>query len=184
MRLLTVPARAFAGLPLALALGAHAHVVLDAAPAQAGATLKASFRIGHGCGAFATRQVVLEVPPGVRAVRPFAKAGWSVAIDRASLATSYTSHGRTVTEEVSRITWTARSEQDMLDASQADDFSVVATLPAAAGPLYWPVRQVCPQGRLDWVQVPDAQHPAASLTSPAVLMEVEVGAPAHAPHHH
>lgn len=182
MRFHIVPARVLAGLPLALTLGAHAHVVLDAAPAQAGATLKASFRIGHGCGASATRQVVLEVPPGVRAVRPFAKAGWSITIDRSSLATPYTSHGRTVTEEVSRITWTARSEQDMLDPSQVDDFSVAATLPVAAGPLYWPVRQICPQGRLDWVQVPDAQHPAASLTSPAVLMEV--GAPAHASHHH
>ncbi len=182
MRLHIVPARVFAGLSLSLVLGAHAHVVLDAAPAQAGATLKASFRIGHGCGALATRQVVLEVPPGVRAVRPFAKAGWSIAIDRASLATPYTSHGRTVTEEVSRITWTARTEQDMLDASQADDFSVMATMPNATGLLYWPVRQVCPQGRLDWVQVPDAQHPAAALSSPAVPMEV--GAPAHAAHHH
>lgn len=175
-------ARLCAGLPLALALGAHAHVTLDAAPAQAGATLKASFRLGHGCGASPTRQVVIEIPPGVRAARPFAKAGWSIAIDRASLADPYTRHGRTVTEDVARITWTARADQDMLDSSVTDDFSLIATLPSAAGPLYWPVRQVCPQGRLDWVQVPDAQHPAASLSSPAVLMDV--GAPARHPAHH
>ena len=179
-------ARVFASLSLALALSAHvparAHVGLEAAPAQAGATLKAAFRISHGCGASPTRQVVVEIPAGVRAARPFAKSGWSIAIERASLALPYTSHGRTVTEDVTRITWTARFEQDMLDASAADDFSLIATLPPAEGELFWPVRQVCPQGRLDWVQVPDAQHPPASLSSPAVRMEV--GAPAHAAHHH
>lgn len=148
-----------------------AHVVIDAPAAQAGATLKVSLRIGHGCGPSPTREVSVEIPAGVRGARPMPKPGWTLVIERSPLAVPYVLHGRRVTDDVSRITWTARSASDMLEGDHADDFSLVVTLPEAAARLYWPVQQVCPQGRLDWIQKPgDASLAAPS--SPAPVLEV------------
>ncbi len=162
-----------AGALFALSLSAaRAHVTLEWPAALAGTSYKASFRITHGCGASPTRQVVVEVPAGVRGARPMPHAGWSVEIQREPLARPYASHGRTVTEDVARITWTARSPADMLGTDQFDEFTLLAQLPDAPGTLWWPVRQVCAEGRQDWVQVPGAGQKASALPAPAVPLEI------------
>jgi uncharacterized protein YcnI len=156
----------------ALAAGASAHVVLDYQAAPAGKSYRATFKVGHGCGESATRQLVVEIPAGVLGAHPMPKPGWQLAVERAPLPQPVTSHGRTVTEDVARITWTARSREDMLASAHYDEFVVVATLPAQAGPLYWPVRQVCEEGRADWVEVPRPGQKLSDLKSPAALLEV------------
>jgi uncharacterized protein YcnI len=165
-------AGALFALSLSAVSAARAHVTLEWPAALAGTSYKASFRITHGCGASPTRQVVVEVPAGVRGARPMPHAGWSVEIQRAPLARPHTSHGRTVTEDVARITWTARTPADMLGPDQFDEFVLLAQLPDAAGTLWWPVRQVCAEGRLDWVQVPGPGQNASDLKSPAVPLEI------------
>ena len=151
---------------------AGAHVVLEYQAAPASSSYRATFKVGHGCGASATRQVVVEIPAGVRGAHPMPKPGWQLAIERAPLPQPETSHGRTVTEDVARITWTARTREDMLDAAHYDEFVLVARLPGQAGPLYWPVRQVCEEGRTDWVEVPRAGQKLSDLKAPAALLEV------------
>lgn len=151
---------------------AQAHVTLEWQAALAGAYYKAVFKVGHGCGASPTRQVVVEIPAGVRGARPMPRPGWTVDIYRAALAQPYAGHGRTVTEDVSRITWTARTPQDMLDTAHYDEFVLHAQLPKSEGRVYWPVRQVCAEGRIDWVQVPrDGQRPS-DLPSPAAILDI------------
>ena len=157
---------------LAFAGAASAHVVLEYQVAPAASSYKASFKVGHGCGESPTRQVSVQVPAGVLGVRPMPKAGWTVEIQRAKLAQPVTSHGRTVTEDVARVTWTARTPQDALPADQYDEFVLVGQLPAQAGPLYWPVSQVCESGRTDWVEVPKDGQKLSDLKSPAALLEV------------
>ena len=49
---------------------ASAHVVLEYQVAPAGASYKAAFKVGHGCGASPTRQVVVDIPAGMRGARP------------------------------------------------------------------------------------------------------------------
>jgi uncharacterized protein YcnI len=49
-------------------------------------------------------------------------------------------------------------------------------MPAQPGTLYWPVRQVCEEGRADWVEVPQAGQKFGELKSPAALLEVLPGA--------
>ncbi len=100
------------------------------------------------------------------------RPGWTVEIQHALLAQPRNDQGRTVTQDVARITWTARTPEDMLDTAHYDEFVVQAQLPDAAGPLYWPVRQVCPAGRLDWVQVPATGQKAGELTSPAAMLDL------------
>ncbi len=156
----------------AFAPAAQAHVTLEWQSALAGTSYKAVFKVSHGCGASPTRQVVVDMPEGVRGARPMPRPGWTVEITRASLARPYTSHGRTVIEDVTRITWTAQSAADMLDPAHYGEFILQAQLPPAEGRLHWPVRQVCPEGRLDWVQVPASGQGLSDLPYPAAALDI------------
>lgn len=164
----------FAPLASTLALlgaAACAHVTLEYPAAPADSSYKASFRVGHGCGESATRQLVVEVPPGVGGVHPMPKAGWQLAVEVAG-------------GEATRVSWTARSSDDALPSAFYDEFVLVAHLPAQAGTLYWPVHQVCESGRSDWVEVPRAGQKLHDLKSPAAALEVLPGAGAGDEHAH
>ena len=112
---------------------ASAHVVLEYQVAPAGASYKAAFKVGHGCGASPTRQVVVDIPAGMRGARPMPKPGWTLDVQRDKLAQPYTSHGRNITEDVVRVTWTAKTADDMLQSTHYDEFVLVATAPGQAG---------------------------------------------------
>jgi len=151
---------------------ASAHIVLDYQAAPAGSSYRATFKVGHGCGASATRQIVVEIPAGVRGAHPMPKPGWQLAVERAPLPQPETGHGGTVTEDVARVTWTARTREDALASAHYDEFVLVARLPQQPGPIYWPVRQVCEEGRADWVEVPRPGQKLSDLKSPAAVLEV------------
>jgi uncharacterized protein YcnI len=151
---------------------AHAHVTLEYQVAPAASSYKATFRVGHGCGTSPTRQLIVQIPAGVRAAKPMVKPGWTAEVVRARLPQPETRHGRPVSEDVVRITWTARSAAEALAADQYDEFSLVSNLPAQPGPLYWPVSQVCAEGRLDWTEVPPPGRPLGELRYPAAALEI------------
>jgi len=162
----------------ALSLHAHAHPVLAVAQAPAGSFYKAAIGITHGCAGTATREVIVTIPPGVTGARPMPKPGWTIEIDKIKLAQPRESHGRSITEEVSRIRWSGGS----LASAHYDEFVVAATLPRQAGPVYWKVTQVCEQGRADWDEIPAAGQAARDQKSPALRLEVT--ADPHAGHKH
>lgn len=167
----------FAG-AAALSAPLAAHPVLGVPQAAAGSFYKASIGITHGCAGSATREVIVEIPSGVSGAKPVPKPGWSIDIERTKLAQPRESHGRKITEEVSRIRWSGGS----LDNAHFDEFVLVATLPAQAGPVYWKVTQACEQGRAQWHEIPGAGKSAHDLKSPALRLDV---APAgHAGHKH
>ena len=151
---------------------ATAHVVLEYQVAPAGSSYKATFKVGHGCGASPTRQIVVDVPAGMRGARPMPKPGWALDVQRDKLAQPYNSHGRSVTEDVVRVTWTARTPQDMLQSAHYDEFVLVAQAPDQAGTVYWPVRQVCVEGANDWTEVPAPGQKLSDLKSPAAALEI------------
>jgi len=166
-----------AALGMSLGLGASAHTVLEYQVATA-----ATFKVGHGCGASPTRQIVVDIPAGVQGAKPMPKAGWRLEVTRDKLAQPYTSHGRSITEDVTRISWTAKTADDMLPNGHYDEFVLVGTLPDQAGVMYWPVQQICEQGRQDWTEVPKPGQKLSDLKSPAAMLEVmpSAGAAAHA----
>ena len=151
---------------------AQAHTVLEYPVATAGQSYKASFKVGHGCGASPTRQIVVDIPAGVQGAKPMPKAGWRLEVTREKLAKPYTSHGRTITEDVTRITWSAKTPEDFLPNGHYDEFVLVATLPEQEGMLYWPVQQVCEQGRMDWTELPKPGQKLSDLKSPAAALEL------------
>jgi uncharacterized protein YcnI len=155
-----------------LSLTAQAHVTLEYPLATAGQSYKATFKIGHGCGASPTRVVEVRIPAGVRGAKPMPKPGWALEVSREKLAQPYTSHGRTVSEDTTRIRWTAKSEADMLPSAHYDEFVLVGTLPAQAGMLYWPVLQQCVQGEMAWHDIPASGQKWGDLKSPAAELEL------------
>jgi len=157
---------------LACASLSQAHTVLEYQVATAGQSYKATFKVGHGCGASPTRQIVVAIPAGVQGAKPMPKAGWRLEVTREKLAQPYTSHGRTITEDVSRISWTAKTTEDFLPNGQYDEFVLVGSLPEQAGMMYWPVQQVCEQGRMDWVEIPTPGQKLSDLKSPAAALEL------------
>lgn len=164
-------------IPLAAAVlgacgAASAHVVLEYQVAPADAPYKATFKVGHGCGQSPTRQVSVLIPPGVTGAKPMPKPGWALEVQRGKLDKPLTSHGRTVTEDVVRVTWTARTADDMLPDGHYDEFVLVARTPAQPGTVYWPVHQVCENGRNDWVEVPRDGRKLPDLKSPAAALEI------------
>lgn len=163
------PAAALCAAGALFCAAAPAHVVLEYQVAPAGSSYKASFKVGHGCGASATRELSVQVPAGVRSARPMPKPGWAIDLQREG-------------DRVTRITWTARTAGDALPASHYDEFVLQAALPDQEGPLYWPVSQVCEQGRHDWTQVPRPGQPLSELASPAAVLELLPAAGGS--HHH
>jgi len=162
----------------ALSLHAHAHPVLAVAQAPAGSFYKAAIGITHGCAGTATREVIVTIPAGVTGAKPVPKPGWTIEVERSKLAQPRESHGRKITEDVTRIRWSGGT----LPNSYFDEFVLVATLPQQAGPVYWNVTQVCEQGRADWNEIPAAGQSPRDLKSPA--LRLEVSADPHAGHKH
>lgn len=154
------------------ALPAAAHVTLEYQVANAGSTYKATFKLGHGCGSSPVKQVVVTIPAGVQGAKPMPKAGWTLEVNRARLASPRDDHGKTVNEDVARISWTAKTPADYLQNDWYDEFVLRAKLPTQAGTIYWPVSQICEEGRVDWSEVPRAGQKPGDLKTPAAALEV------------
>ena len=156
----------------AVSVPSAAHVVLEYQVANAGSYYKATFKVGHGCGTSPIKQIVVTVPEGVQGAKPMPKPGWVLDITREKLAKARTDHGKTVTEDVSRITWTARTPADYLQNAWYDEFVLQAKLPDQAGMIYWPVSQVCEEGQVDWTQLPKPGQQLSDLKTPAAVLEL------------
>ena len=172
----------FAALAL-LSQATQAHVTLEYPVATAGQGYKATFKIAHGCGSSPTRVVEVDIPAGGRGAKPPPQPGWPPGVPRRPLGQPYPSHRRTITEDTTRIRWSAKTEADQLSSQHYDEFVLVATLTAQAGRLYWPVRQVCPQGRLDWTERPGPGQTWHDLASPAAELELMPAASGAHKHH-
>ncbi|MEO7391688.1 MAG: copper chaperone PCu(A)C, partial [Ramlibacter sp.] len=131
-----------------------AHVSLQEPRAETGSTYRAVLRVGHGCDGSATRALTVQVPAGFAAVKPAPKPGWDLAVKGPV------------------VTWTASGKPAMLPDGMRGEFVLGGTVPAAAGPLWFKVLQVCEQGSIDWSQVPSQGLSTAGMKSPAALLEV------------
>lgn len=154
---------------------ADAHVSLAAPTAPAGSVYRATFKVGHGCDGSPVTALTVRLPADVRGAKPMPKPGWTVERRIDKLAVPYRSHGRTVTEDVTEITWRGGPLPDGF----YDEFVMQVQLPETPGPRWFTVRQVCEQGAIDWAEVPaDGSVNARGLKAPAVLLQVEPAMPA------
>lgn len=154
------------------AVPVFSHVTLEYQVANASSYYRATFKVGHGCGASPIKQLIVFIPAGVQGAKPMPKAGWAIEVAREKLAQPVTDQGKAVTEDVARITWTAKTRDDYLPAHFYDEFVLQAKLPGKEGPLYWGVSQVCEEGRTDWTETPKPGQNPSELKSPAALLEI------------
>ena len=164
-----------------LAGAAQAHVVLQDPAAAAGATYRAAFQVGHGCDGSATKALTVRIPDGFAGAKPMPKPGWTLRIRTAPLAKPYVSHGKTITEDVAEISWTANGPDNALPEAWYDEFVLRGTTPQQPGALWFKVLQSCDKGQNDWSQLPASGSSTEGLKSPAALLEViDTGAAGHA----
>jgi uncharacterized protein YcnI len=171
----------FAGLAALCSAGAAlSHVVLQEPAAAAGASYRAAFQIGHGCDGAATTAITVRIPEGFAGAKPMPKPGWTLSVSTARLAKPYVSHGKTVSEDVAEIRWTANSPDNALPDAWFDEFVLRGSAPQQAGALWFKVLQSCDQIRLDWAQTPASGTSTQGLKNPAALLEViDTGAGGH-----
>ena len=174
LKTIAAHARSYCAIALfcAISAPAAAHVTLEYQVANAGSYYKGSFKVGHGCGASPIKQILVTVPAGVQGAKPMPKPGWTIEVTRSKLAEARQDHGKTITEDVARISWTAKTPADYLQNDWYDEFVLRAKLPAKAGTIYWPVSQICEEGKVDWIEVPRAGQKPGDLKNPAAALEV------------
>jgi periplasmic copper chaperone A len=161
---------------------AQAHIVLSEPKPTAGSYYKATLRVGHGCNGSATTGLAVQVPAGFQGAKPQPKTGWAITTRKVKLATPYNSHGKTVTDDVVELRWTAASKEAALSDDQFDEFAFVGRLPDQAGLLWVKVLQTCENGQNDWSDIPTQGTSTRGLKSPAALLDVQA-APKHEHHH-
>jgi uncharacterized protein YcnI len=149
-----------------LPAAAGAHVVFDQPQATAGGYYTGFLRVTHGCGNSPTVSVRVDMPAGVVSARPQPKPGWTLAIERAPLATPIKAEGgATITTRVTAITWTGKLAPD-----EFDQFGLSLKLPDAAGPLYFPTTQRCETGVNAWTAIPASPEQWHATPSPAPML--------------
>jgi uncharacterized protein YcnI len=160
---------------------AHAHILLTEPQAVAGNYYKATLRVGHGCNGAATHGLVVQVPAGFQSAKPQPKVGWVITTRKAKLSNPYSNHGKTVTDDVVELRWTANPKSALPD-DQFDEFAFMGRLPDQAGPLWIKILQICETGQNDWSEIPVNGTSTRGLKLPAALLDVQT-APKHEHHH-
>lgn len=167
---------------LAVAAGgaALAHIAIEPREAPVGTSVKATFRVTHGCDGAATTGVRISMPEGFIGVKPMPKPGWTIETRKGPYKATYAHfHGRKLSEGVVEVTWSGGD----LPNEFVDEFSVVGFMARelkAGETLTFPVVQDCAAAKkTEWVQTPkdENDHPAR----PAPQMTL-TGGDAHAGH--
>ncbi len=148
------------------------HVVLSEPAALANTSYRATFRIGHGCNGSPTTAIRVRIPTGFQGTKPMPHAGWVLAVKQEDLAVPYPSHGKTISRDVTEISWTAASKDHALPDAHYDEFVLHGGVPAQGGALWFKVLQSCESGSNDWSDVPASGTSTQGLKSPAALLEI------------
>jgi uncharacterized protein YcnI len=147
-------------------------VVLQDPAAAAAASYRATFRVGHGCDGASTTGLRVTLPAGFNGAQPMPKVGWTLKTVIGKLAEPYESHGKTFTEGVTDISWTAVGSENALPDAFYDEFVLRGSTPAKPGPLWFKVVQTCVKGANSWTETPASGTSTKGLKFPAALLEV------------
>jgi uncharacterized protein YcnI len=117
---------------LGLAGVAQAHVTIDPTAAAQGGYARIAFRVPTESDTASTTKLEVQLPPEhpIASVATMPVPGWTAVAEKTKLATPIkTDDGDTVTEAVSKITWTASSADTAIKPGQFLEF------PVSLGPL-------------------------------------------------
>ncbi len=168
----TVPLTAALALTLVGSGVAAAHVTAQPGTATQGGYAKVAFRVPSEQPAAGTVKVQVSLPAEhpISSVRTSPLPGWTAELAKEKLANPIESHGRTITEAVRTITWTAQPGI-RIGPTEFVEFEVfMGRLPEDTDQLVMPTVQTYEDGTVvAWDQVPapgadDPERPAPTLT--------------------
>lgn len=157
-----------AGATLALAapLAASAHVTLDNNTAAAGSFALISFKVPNESATESTTKVEVTLPSDtpLAYVSYVPVAGWTTELTTTTLDTPVEAEGGTITEAVTKVTWTADAGSEITDG-QLQLFPLSVGPIPDTGSISLPVDQTYSDGTVvSWSESgDDAEHPAPVL---------------------
>ena len=166
----TVVATALAVLGFAGTAGAH--VTISPNSATSGGDVRIAFRVPTESDTASTVKLEVAIPTDkpIPVVATMPMPGWTVATEKTKLATPVkTDDGDTITEAISRITWTA-SPAAGIKPGQFQEFPVSLESLPSSGRLVFKVLQTYSDGTVvRWIDEagegqPEPEHPAPVLT--------------------
>ncbi len=136
---------------------AHTSLVEETAPADG--YYRARFLVAHGCDTSPTHTVRIQIPQGVEFLSAWHKPGWNV-----HTVPSPDAGNDDRTEPVKEVFWTGSK----IPASEYDYFEIQVKLPDEEGRvLYFKTIQMCDEGDLRWIEIPEEGKSADDYESPA-----------------
>jgi copper(I)-binding protein/uncharacterized protein YcnI len=145
---------AAAGIILAPAGAASAHIVLSQPSFEAGENYAAFFKVEQGCDGSPTIALNVQIPADVIVLDTPSKPGWAVSAKRDK-------------GQVTGVTWRGK-----LAAKDADQFGLFVKLPAKPGTLYFPVLQQCEKSEIRWSDIPAAGQATRDIAHPAPVLQL------------
>jgi uncharacterized protein YcnI len=149
--------------------GAHVEVVPGSAPRGGSAIL--SFNVPNEEPSANTVKLEVDLPTKypIASVSTQPMPGWTVAVEKTTLAKPITTDGGQVTQAVTKLTWTATAGG--LKPGEFDLFTISAgPLPTTTGKLVFKAIQTYSDGTVvSWIEptvkgTPEPEHPAPVLT--------------------
>jgi len=138
---------------------AVAHTILVEESAPADGYYRARFLVAHGCETSPTHTVRIQIPQGVEFLSAWHKPGWIV-----NTVPSPGTSGDGQTELVKEVVWTGSK----IPADEYDYFEIQVKLPDEEGRvLYFKTIQICDEGDLRWIEIPEEGKSADDYESPA-----------------
>ncbi|OKI47506.1 YcnI family protein [Micromonospora sp. CB01531] len=149
---------------------ASAHVTVNPREATQGGYAKLAFRVPNERDNASTTKLEVALPADAPvasvSVRPM--AGWTVQVDKTTLAKPIEMHGSQVTEAPSKITWTAQGEANAIKPGQFQEFEI-STGPLPEADTMFKALQTYSNGEIvRWIEEPstdgsEVEHPAPAL---------------------
>jgi uncharacterized protein YcnI len=159
-------AAAGAAAALAAPAAAQAHVTVQPKEAPAGGFARLDVRVPSEEPTTPTKKIVVQMPAGFADASYEPVPGWRVTVAKRKLATPVkTDDGDTLTEELSKITFTATGSG--IGPGQFQDFGLSLGIPdkPVGTKLTFKALQTYAGGKVvRWIGAPDSEHPAPQVT--------------------
>jgi uncharacterized protein YcnI len=146
----------------ALPAAAQAHVTLQSNTGVAGAYTRLDVRVPNERDDASTNKVEVQFPDGFAAASYEPVPGWDVKVTKKTLAKPIQTDDGEITEGVSTITWTAKSDDDAIPPGAFEDFGLSVQIPGKAGDkLTFKALQTYTGGEVvRWIGAEDSDNPA------------------------
>jgi periplasmic copper chaperone A len=164
MRITAIATAGFVALVLAPAAGAH--VTVQPTELPSGGFARIDIRVPNESDDSGTVKVAVEFPDGIGFASYEPIPGWTVEIERETLAQPLETEDGQVTEQVKTITWTGDGEAGVIPPDAFQDFGVSMSVPEGVGrTVTFKAVQTYQNGDVErWIGEPDSDTPAPTVT--------------------